>query len=356
MNMRWFFVVLFCLMSAAACQQPPIPPTPTVLPATTNTPIAAATTPPTATPTPFPISDPPGCSAHDLVYHTTLEAVVLVNCLDQAVADLTPSRLWGWNGTQWVLLSTDGPPSRLLGGVAYDRQRALLLVLGGRALTADYTDFWTWDGQQWQPVNSPGPGNLSNHFSMSYDPDRDRVVLYGGQDLSERTYTNTWEWDGAQWQMLAETGPSLNIHYALAYDATRQQMLLLGEGANQLWDWDGQSWQHLDSPISPPTRAGARMAHHAATGQTVLFGGRDYGRRVVLGDTWLWDGEQWIEWTGAGPTPRSHHSMAYDEARGRVVLYGGEDVTGRLFNDTWEWDGETWQCVHQCGRGDDESH
>ncbi|MEI2611362.1 MAG: kelch repeat-containing protein [Candidatus Promineifilaceae bacterium] len=350
-------ISLLLILLLTACDAAATTPTPSP---TVVTPIAAAPSPTatiqsTATPTPLPHPTPflrvapPPCSGHDMVYHTQLALVVLANCLDARLDEPEMSSLWGWDGSEWYSVSNDGPPPRLLGGVAYDSQSNLFLLFGGRALTVDYTDFWTWDPiHHWQQLDTPAPGGLSNHLAMVYDPVRERVVLYGGQDLSQQTYTNTWEWDGAEWLRRALTGPSLNIHYALTFDPVHQQVLLLGEGPNQLWGWNGQSWQRHITGVSPPTRAGARMAYDAAANQLVLFGGRDYGRRQILRDTWLWDGVNWAEWTGDGPPPRSHHSMVYDEGRGRVVLYGGIDPQNNEYNDTWEWDGQTWVCVHNC--------
>ena len=42
-----------------------------------------------------------------------------------------------------------------------------------------------------------------------------------------------------------------------------------------------------------------------------------------------------------GPSVRAAHVMAYDSARQRVVLFGGGVGPDRL-GDTWEWDGKQW--------------
>src|SRR5262249_40322157 len=143
------------------------------------------------------------------------------------------------------------------GGVAYDTQRNLLVMIGGRSRTEDFTDMWTWDTHTWTQLDAQ-PGNLSNHLSMVYDPGRDRIVLYGGQTLAQLTQSDTYEWDGAAWQRLARTGPSLNVHYALTYDPANQRVLLFGEGPNELWAWTGgPRWQRLTNAAGaqagPPT-------------------------------------------------------------------------------------------------------
>src|SRR5438874_3914689 len=78
---------------------------------------------------------------------------------------------------------------------------------------------------------------------------------------------------------------------------------------------------------------------------STLFPDAPFFRTVhgeLFGDTWEWDGTDWIQKTPAtSPPPRECHAMAYDSTRERVVLFGGTDGSGFL-GDTWEWDGTDW--------------
>lgn len=341
-------VLLACLMLAACSPAATAVPTATLPPAASPVPPTATPALPTSFPT-APAGEPISCNAHDLVYHDRLQLVLLVNCVHEGAAyQPDPGLLWGWDGAAWRRVSDDGPTGRSLGGAAYDSARDQLLLLGGRSMLEDFTDFWRWDSTGWQRLEVPGPEAVSNHFSMVYAAARDRVVLYGGQNLQEQVQPGTWEWDGQRWQQAASTGPSLKVHYALTYDALRQQVLLLGEGPNQLYAWDGQAWNRLPATGGPPTRAGGRMALHAGSGMVVMFGGFDYGAGQPFGDTWLWDGTAWAEYTGPAPSNRSHHALAYDPLRDRVVLYGGYGGGVTILDDTWEWDGHAWACVARC--------
>lgn len=62
---------------------------------------------------------------------------------------------------------------------------------------------------------------------------------------------------------------------------------------------------------------------------TVLFGGYlgNLGSSP-LGDTWVWNGEEWSQLNIAGPSPRAYHQMAFDNDRGITVLDGGYPATG----------------------------
>jgi hypothetical protein len=68
---------------------------------------------------------------------------------------------------------------------------------------------------------------------------------------------------GYQW-----LGPPVRMHYALTYDAAREQVLLFGgfggragsfSDLNDFWAWNGSAWDELQEN-SPSQRAGARLA------------------------------------------------------------------------------------------------
>jgi galactose oxidase-like protein len=100
-----------------------------------------------------------------------------------------------------------------------------------------------------------------------------------------------------------------------------------------------QSWTQLSPSLSPSTRDGASMAYDPATGQLVLFGGRDDSDNA-FSDTWVWNGSSWAEASTSGPSPGVDGSMAYDSGTGQLVLFGGYgDIA---LSDTWTWNGTGW--------------
>jgi cysteine-rich repeat protein len=82
------------------------------------------------------------------------------------------------------------------------------------------------------------------------------------------------------------------------------------------------TWKHA-SFNSPSPRSGHVMAYDATRDRVVLFGGYDGTYR---NDTWEWDGSTWTLLSSqTSPPPRTGHAMAYDATRGRIVLFGGDD-------------------------------
>ena len=95
--------------------------------------------------------------------------------------------------------------------------------------------------------------------------------------------------------------------------------------------------------VQPPARAYFSMAYDEVNHNIVLYGGKS--KDGYLDDTWLWDGEVWVEANPTTPPPaRGFHHLLYDPQRQKVVLYGGYD--NDYLNDGWEWDGGEWQPVH----------
>lgn len=95
---------------------------------------------------------------------------------------------------------------------------------------------------------------------MAYDPTRERVVLYGGEDGGGAHFGDTWEWDGARWTEIDTSGqdapPPLRWP-ALAFDPATETILLFGgstEGGDYTRDtysWDGEAWEELEGAGGP---------------------------------------------------------------------------------------------------------
>jgi hypothetical protein len=112
-------------------------------------------------------------------------------------------------------------------------------------------DTWEWDGTSWTdvtPAMSP-PGR--RYPSLSYDPARKRVVMFGGVNATQASFNDTWEWDGTAWtEVVVPAPPGLRWGAALAYDAVhRQQVLFGGDG---VLEFNGETWTFdYEAPASP---------------------------------------------------------------------------------------------------------
>ena len=106
-----------------------------------------------------------------------------------------------------------------------------MVLFGGQVAGGVNTaDTWSWDGADWTQVSDMGP-SARRGGAMAFDAIRERVVLLGGTPVTG-AIADTWEWDGAEWTQVADTGPGARALNALAYDAVREQIVLFGGADN----------------------------------------------------------------------------------------------------------------------------
>ena len=243
-------------------------------------------------------------------------------------------RIWRWDGATWMVLpQLQGAFRRYWAQGAFDTARNRLVVFGGFTSVINGihpVDTWEWTGTTWVLAASAGPPGRSGH-RMAYDAARARVVLFGGssagfpaQDLGD-----TWEWDGSAWSLRSQIGPPARNNHAMVYDSERQRTVVFGgQNSNPLgdcWEWDGTSW--AERTVSGPSpRSSSLLAHEPARSRLVLMAG--VGPGVLPGEVWELDPVS-NTWTFRGAGGPVVGPSAYDQARGRGVVR-------ETINRTWE--------------------
>lgn len=348
-------------------------------------------------------------------------------------ANTTLRDAWGWNGTTWTQRTNNGGPvarwratmSRypgvgllLFGGattiestatplsdqwvytpgawssaafaptarqgstIGYDAARGYLVMFGGfdNSSSAGLADTWTRAGDRWTqrfPSHSPTARQTG---AMAFDPDSQRLFLYGPPVGS--TANETHVWDGNFWTNFGVGGPAGNTSVALVYDQNVHQMLLV-RGGVPIHAWSAASASWISTGVTPPASQGFGAFYDEVRSELVFVNsGGTYVRategwtriadgvpslvrdaKSVVYDsvrnvavalngactascaTWEWNGSVWVQRNIAGPANVDGYTMAFDAGRGVVVLFGGWTSAGRtvLNNDVWEYDGVQWR-------------
>jgi hypothetical protein len=335
-------LILDCILvfiNVACSPAVPIAPTPTVAPTIAPTAIA---------------ENPPACPEAELIYHAQLQQMLLVNCVQDSSKE-NPNVIWGWNGTQWQQVTEGGPPGRILGGVAYDEKRNVLVLYGGRpiALGKCNQETWEWDGKTWIQKEVQPP-TACDHVKMVYDAASDESILFSGLDPSEKLINETWSWNGTEWKFLSKEGPESRGHFGLVYDPNHEQILLYGGYAStvtdEFWVWKDNTWREIDFP-GPGKLSHFGMAFDTDANALYIFGGATTTSTFssLTDKTWLLSGGSWRELHPAtSPSKRGGPAMGYDPVRKRIVLYGGFNAGRENLGDAWEWDGQNWNCLVNC--------
>ena len=191
---------------------------------------------------------PNGRSSALMVYDSTRNVHVLYG--GQAPNGTTYNDVWEYDGTTraWTQRATGGPAPRFGAALAYDSANQRTVLFGGEGLvfgaSSFFNDTWLWDGQTatWSstaPIHHP-PGRLFH--AMVFDTLRGVMVVQGGKVVTadygtsyQTGYTtSTWEWDGTDWFDKSSTYNfccPMEIA-AMVYESSRQQTILYGPAGN----------------------------------------------------------------------------------------------------------------------------
>lgn len=253
----------------------------------------------------------------------------------------------------WTPITPAGavPAARRLHSAIYDPVRDRMIIYGGNdggvrndtwVLTLSGTPTWT----ELLPLG--GPPNVGMEHTAIYDPVRDRMIVFGGRDVVGTIRGDVWELSlsGAPtWTRLTPTGTlgARTLHSAI-YDPNRDGMIVCGgyDGALHSDTWlltlaDSPGWLQLTGDVAPYS-ADHVAVYDATRNRMVIFGG------ALASATWALDLGSTPTWTelapdGLRPVERGHHSAIYDPLRDRMVVFGGYSWAP-LYNDVWALD---WQ-------------
>ncbi len=239
---------------------------------------------------------------------------------------------WVWDGATWTQVA-GGPGFSVMRSV-YDSNRDRVLVFGtsgGGLRVAE------WDGNTLVDLGQTSPAPTWNGTSIAYDAARGLTVLttFDGE---------TWTWNGTAFAEVtpAGTNPPGRRSPALAYDPLRQRVVMHGgQSMTDTWEWDGAAWTQIVTTNNPPS--GSMTFDHAQQRLLLFAGGilvsQNMNGRLRDVQTWAFDGTEWTEVsvTGRNPRPRTVRSIAFDRVRSRVVVHGGVDPhENDPIDDTWE--------------------
>lgn len=197
--------------------------------------------------------------------------------------ETTPTT-WEHTDTGWFEVPTPQvPPARFAYAIAYDGTN--IVLHGGHDATTSATrgDTWIYNGATWIPMGTSGPGPRRFH-AMTYDAQRGRVVMFGGQDHLGAFPSETWEWDGSAWRQAATGGPQSRVYHKMTYDLHRNRVVLFGGAMNpvfytDLWEFDGTLWSQLN--LQAPPRVQAEFVYDRDARRFLVFGGYDNFGAVI---------------------------------------------------------------------------
>jgi hypothetical protein len=242
--------------------------------------------------------------SHIVVYDSARRLMIGWAGMARINGEPLPDGPWEWrpDAGQWksrLVTATPEARGRTPAAAAFDRARAQLVMSGGYT----HADLWTWqtDSGQWQQRETQAPQptvSLTGH-TLVYDNGRNRTLLIGNRDMGP----DVWEWQPSGGYLrhppTAAGGPLPREWMHVAYDQTRDRLMLLGGLASQdgsfrwmndLWEWDPRTAAWTRCGSGPPTgnRQNGGLVHDPQRQLLVLFGGSNPDDGNPRNDLWEW--------------------------------------------------------------------
>jgi N-acetylneuraminic acid mutarotase len=259
--------------------------------------------------------------------------------------------LWSFRyGQGWQLVAGSADQLPTGDGVGYDLHSSKPIFLDDSGVT------WTFETGTWKQIGTGGPQLHGIH--LAYDSKADRLLTFGGDHIftDGAFFDDTWvyEPEAAKWtKRHPALSPPARSYYAMAYDAKADRLVLFGgedvsHGAYFADTWVYSSgtnqWTQMRPRESPPARDYSVMAYDSVRDRILLFGGAT-STETPFDDLWAYDlgRDTWsqLKPTGPRPTARAWHAMAFDEETGMLVLFGGGRTRDAYTNEVWTLDPRT---------------
>jgi hypothetical protein len=303
----------------------------------------------------FTTSRPPPLHHAALAFDEASRRTILFGGNTGAAASWT-SETWAWNGSSWTELSTSDPPPPLE-DPRFASGPGELTLFGVDRATREI-QVWGFSGSSWSRRDPSPAARPEVRFgsAVAYDDATGEAVLFGGYRFTgglQQGLADTHAWTGTEWiERSPLLSPSARYFHALAADPDRDRLILFGgiddsvspPFSGELWEWDGRtaSWiGPLGSRGGPSGRHSTAIAFDSLRSRILIHGGSDNSTQA---DVWEWLGAaarwQQVE-TLSRPSARAAHAIAYEPDRKVIVAYGGCPQVScldsvRPLQDTWE--------------------
>lgn len=206
------------------------------------------------------------------------------------------------------------PAARYGHRMIFEKHTGSIILFGGFSRQdidqPPLNETWVYDysNDQWTMMGSVTPSPPRSYHSMVYHPIAERTLVWGGRPYSERADTTPWLYESRSnsWEQLTPTisGPRNRYTYApMVYCPQVNRIIMYGgldltgqfDGllVDETWflDLDAHEWLRAGPSASPAARSQHAMAFSQSAGKAIVMGGEIGGAYTgeFTNDLWLYD-------------------------------------------------------------------
>jgi N-acetylneuraminic acid mutarotase len=254
------------------------------------------------------------------------------------------------------------PSARYGSSMVYDPVLQRTIFFGGGYQDASgfgvFNDMWLYDSTSnlWTEIYPNTKPSARSGHKMVYDSINKKTILFGGWGDEQGLMDDTWIYDSQtnQWtEVFPVVKPSIRQSFSIYYDSNVHRVILFGgywdsfphHGDTWVYNYSDNSWTELNPITHPSGRYGSNMVFDSDNNRGFLFGGRS-GTSTLNDDTWVYyyENNSWSEMINViKPDIRYWHSMVYDSNNQKIIVFGGRNLgaPGEALNDIWVFDPST---------------
>jgi hypothetical protein len=213
------------------------------------------------------------------------------------LAEEQSATVWEWDGETWSQHDVAGPGPRLSSAMTYD-DAGLVVLYGGDDQGEIHNDTWGWDGRRWEQLANAGP-RPPRWPGAFVDVAGGGPLLVGGHQVVDDDLPpalgDTWTWDDG-WEEVADAGTPPRLVNAKAVVHPEHGTLLVGgadlqAASGDVLRWNGSAWEKFAEDVFPERQAFG-LAYDASRDVMVLTGGVvEPGQTDRHQDVWEWSGD-----------------------------------------------------------------
>jgi len=258
-----------------------------------------------------PRTNPPGRTWSMMTYDTNDGYVLLFGGMNHSTGSspyLDLGDTWTFRAGVWTRLNvTSGPVARDSAMLADDPLLNSVLLFGGSLLgdfygntTPWFNDTWEFHNGSWSALHPAGWTPRRMAGSMTYFPRINRMVLFGGEVLTQRGREfeshAVITFDNATWRFVNSTGMAKyhGIYSTMVFLPHAHELFYVtgGGGTQNTWAYSNHTWRFLSSPTTLPLQPRYAMAYDGKDGYVLLFGGYA-SNNLPTNLTWQYSNGNW---------------------------------------------------------------